>query len=495
MPKCRRLVAAACFWGLASVADCVRGSLEDWISDASLAGHAPVASWRDAWLSDWEVQLDRTTYSLHAFVLARASSFFAGSVRMADQGGKLCSNLTNLLPTSCYPVFEHALDWIYSTNRSSFDVPASAAFLLLKVADLLGIGDLAREMNERIAEATADDAVGLLKQYLSFHIPGTDEGREVSAARTAMLRLIIPSFQALLFKFDPDFLEAMTACSTDIIVEILSADDLGVCNEDVVWAFVTHRMSAHLSTEHPLSDDRDSKTVVESKLLDDVEGESAEKFELLAERALVELQALWRCVRLQYLSLESLKLAEYMARGLRVSELQADVFEALALRTEGLDVKAARGMRPPGVAPALSNELDLCFYHFGGNASGPQISKQKRIGDMVARIDVYALGDQRYAGQFATMYFRVVPQRSWPDGWRFDDIALDLTWFRWTSGPVADRHHRVHLEPEDFDEENPALGDLMLKVSELPHLASTDGFMFVRASIARESLGATVLVH
>merc|ERR1719323_419455 len=86
------------------------------------------------------------------------------------------SDLTEVLPQSCHMAFEDALDFIYSENQAAFEVPASKALLLLKLADILGIGGLFDAMGRRIEAAFPAKAPLLLEQYCRFHIPGTDDG-------------------------------------------------------------------------------------------------------------------------------------------------------------------------------------------------------------------------------------------------------------------------------------------------------------------------------
>merc|ERR1719456_434169 len=108
------------------------------------------------------------------------------------------SDLTEVLPQSCHAAFEDALDFIYSENQAGFEAPASKALLLLKIADILGIGGLFEAMGRRIEVAFSDTAPVLLEQYCRFHIPGTDDGAALRQIREGALELIVQKFQPFL---------------------------------------------------------------------------------------------------------------------------------------------------------------------------------------------------------------------------------------------------------------------------------------------------------
>merc|ERR1719203_1467002 len=108
------------------------------------------------------------------------------------------SDLTEVLPQSCHAAFEDALDFIYSENQSGFEAPASKALLLLKIADILGIGGLFDAMGRRIEAAFPATAPLLLEQYCRFHIAGTDDGAALRKIREGAVELIVQKFQPFL---------------------------------------------------------------------------------------------------------------------------------------------------------------------------------------------------------------------------------------------------------------------------------------------------------
>merc|ERR1719382_12214 len=128
-------------------------------------------------------------------------SFAAGTADPTTIGplpSKKGSDLTEVLPLSCHAAFEDALDFIYSENQSGFEAPASKALLLLKIADILGIGGLFDAMGLRIESAFSETAPLLLEQYCRFHIPGTDDGAALRRIREGAVTLIVQKFQPFL---------------------------------------------------------------------------------------------------------------------------------------------------------------------------------------------------------------------------------------------------------------------------------------------------------
>ncbi|CAE8596444.1 unnamed protein product, partial [Polarella glacialis] len=252
-------------------------------------------SWRDGRFSDWSVQVGEKTYNLHAFLLARASLFFESHMSMAsrtqaEEGAvpQKGSDLSEVLPQSCHTAFEDALDFMYSENQAGFEAPASKALLLLKIADILGIGGLFDAMGRRIEAGFSETAPLLLEQYCRFHIPGTDDGAALRRIRESAVELIVHKFQPFLTNTEMRIaLLRLPAC---VLVEVLDNDDLLVANEDVIFDFVLAR------AEHPSSGSSSSEggseqlgqAALEASEVDGREAEEADEV-MLGEPLVEEL--------------------------------------------------------------------------------------------------------------------------------------------------------------------------------------------------------------
>merc|ERR1719272_2414519 len=157
------------------------------------------------------------------------------------------SDLTEVLPQSCHSAFEDTLDFLYSENQAGFEAPASKALLLLKIADILGIGGLFEAMGRRIEAAFSETAPLLLEQYCRFHIPGTDDGAALRQIREGAVELIVQKFQP--FLAIQEMRTALLRLPASVLIEILEADDLLVASEDVVFDFVVSQLEQSQSAE------------------------------------------------------------------------------------------------------------------------------------------------------------------------------------------------------------------------------------------------------
>merc|ERR1719401_2955007 len=166
------------------------------------------------------------------------------AARTEAQGGTVTSgsDLSKVLPQSCHSAFEDALDFIYSENQAGFEAPASKALLMLKIADILGVGGLFEAMGRRIEAAFSETAPLILEQYCRFHIPGTDDGAALGQIREGAVELIVRKFQP--FLAIKEMHAALLQLPASVLVEILEADDLVVADEDVVFDFVAARLEA-----------------------------------------------------------------------------------------------------------------------------------------------------------------------------------------------------------------------------------------------------------
>eukprot|EP00401_Gymnodinium_catenatum_P074509 CAMPEP_0117502404 /NCGR_PEP_ID=MMETSP0784-20121206/23795_1 /TAXON_ID=39447 /ORGANISM="" /LENGTH=573 /DNA_ID=CAMNT_0005297685 /DNA_START=32 /DNA_END=1753 /DNA_ORIENTATION=- len=384
-------------------------------------------SWKEGRFSDWPVKVGSLTYHLHAFLLARASSFFNSHISVVSNaeltGGTAVrgSDLTDVLPVSCHAAFEDALDFIYSENQAGFEAAAAKALLLLKIADILGISGLFEAMGQRIESAFADTAPLLLDQYCRFHIPGTDDGVALQQLREGAVELVVRKFQP--FLANPEMRSALLRLPDHVLVEILEADDLLVASEDVVFDFVV----AHAEAA--------------AMVVSEGGGESP-----VAGVGNDGKYALWRCVRWPHVSAATLKQALTMGQRLTAPEV---VIRALTERISLLDLGSAEMMSiaapaarhpvlPPGVPPPSSIEIDFCF-HYGTSpqfASGEALRSQpKRVGDLVLRVLVFPCGtDTGVAHGSLSVFLEAVPQPHWPRDWEFNSIRYALACLRWPCG-------------------------------------------------------------
>jgi len=390
-------------------------------------------SWRDGPFSDWTVQVGEKTYHLHAFLLARASFYFNSHMSMAAGGtgsepaaghpAVRCSDLTEVLPQSCHAAFEDALDFVYSENQAAFEVPASKALLLLKVADILGIGGLFEAMGQRISAAFSETAPLLMEQYCRVHVPGAEDGAALRQIRDEAVELLVRKFQPFLANLE--MRQALVRLPGSVLAEILEADDLAVASEDVVFDFVAERLQA----AEPIRSggaDRDSEAL--------------------------DNETIWQRVRWPHLSAWKFSQAitlgqqylrpEMVVHALTARVAQADLggSEAFAsLSSQVLwGIPPRHAILPPGVPPPLSTELDFCFHYTGPDqfACGESIRSQpKRIGDVVLRVLVFPSGtDTGVARGSLSVFLEAVPQLHWPRDWEFANIRYAIACYRWPTG-------------------------------------------------------------
>lgn len=461
------------------------------------AGLSPL-SWRDGRFSDWNVQVGSNSYGLHAFLLARASLFFESHMSIAarteqEEGTQPArrSDLTEVLPQSCHSAFEDTLDFIYSENQSAFEAPASKAILLLKIADILGIGGLFEAMGRRIEVAFSETAPLLLEQYCRFHIPGTDDGEALRQIRGGAVDLIVRKFQP--FLAIQEMRTALLRLPASVLTEILEADDLLVASEDVVFDFVAAQIEQSCESGE---NNRDSQDIVAT-----------------GQDAWAEDAMLWERVRWQHLSAskfaQALKLGprllqpEISLRALtsRLAQIDVGGLEAFgSLGSHVAPVPPRRTILPPGVPPPTSTEIDFCFHYVRSDqfACGEALRSQpKRIGDLVLRVLVFPSGtDTGVARGSLSLFLEAVPQPHWPHDWEFANIRYAMSCIRWPAGSgetwAAKRKsdlwtfkgNRLDRGWHDF-----------LAPGEIHRYLGKDGFVCIRGALEPECLGRSFLLN
>lgn len=385
-------------------------------------------SWRDGPFSDWTVQVGEKTYHLHAFLLARASCYFDSQMSLAT-GAEASpstprrSDLTEVLPQSCHVAFEDALDFVYSENQAAFEVPASKALLLLKVADILGICGLFEAMGQRISAAFSETAPLLMEQYCRVHVPGTDDGAALRQIREEAVELLVRKFQP--FLADQEMRQALVRLPGSVLAEIMEADDLAVASEDVVFDFVAERVQVAQGLRSSTGSEEPGPS---------------------------DNEVIWQKVRWPHLSAWKFSQAialgqkylrpEMTVHALTARVAQADLGGSEAFASLGLQAVWGTPPRqpilPPGVPPPLSTELDFCFHYTGPDQfkCGESIRSQpKRIGDIVLRVLVFPSGtDTGVARGSLSVFLEAVPQVQWPRDWEFANIRYAIACYRWPTG-------------------------------------------------------------
>jgi len=449
-------------------------------------------TWRDEWRPDWEVKLGERTYRLHAFLLARASTFFKSHIDVVNDCGPRRSDLSDVLPLACHSVFELILDFIYSANHiysagsASPEVPCCKALLLLKAADVLGISGLLERASACAAiAAEGSEAPLLLEQYVAFHIPGTDDGVAIRNIQVKLVQAFVDKFAVLVS--EPRVRAALMRLPVEMIIDILAADNLFAPDEDEVFDFVAETLE-HLSTKGQ-RDGPECDEVV--KPLGDaiVAGE--------CDRPLVEaspnseaVSLLWKTVRIAHLSDNKIRQATLLAERLRCSEIVSSIFDMLITRSS-LDVTPPtiipphRRVLPPGVNPPTSSEIDICFRQVGGKQwkRGDSItSRSKRVGSKVFRLMIYPRGTTSAQDGDVSAFVGVVPQPDWGEAWSVHLVCFSIECFPWDEGAscrTLHAHARQVLNMAKMD-----LGWLtFLPSADVQQYVSIDGYLFVRARI------------
>eukprot|EP00929_Paragymnodinium_shiwhaense_P063956 TRINITY_DN32001_c0_g1_i1.p1 TRINITY_DN32001_c0_g1~~TRINITY_DN32001_c0_g1_i1.p1 ORF type:complete len:624 (-),score=114.34 TRINITY_DN32001_c0_g1_i1:184-2055(-) len=521
------------------------------------AASSPAAlSWRDGRFSDWTVKLGDSVYNLHGFILARASSFFESHMSMharqqsdGTSTGFRGSDLTTVLPVSCYCAFEDALDFIYSENQAGFEAPPAKALLLLKIANILMISGLFNAMHKSIQESFEEMAPLLLEQYCRFHIPGTDDGDALGEIREHAVELVVKKLQP--FLAIQTMRNALLQLPPDMLADILARDELRVACEDTVFDFVVMRLREASSRANmpacsssssncdappaspalppppppPVASEPGCSSAQSSGAAASASSGDAGSLGIMsgntnlidscAVLALPETAAdeevLWLKIRWQYLSAHKFAAALNLGqRGMLPSHILA---HALQSRIAQLDIGGAEAfgsvyshvgprspILPDGVPPPTSMEIDFAFHVASEDqyACGDALRSQpKLIGDLVLRLLVFPCGtDTGVARGSVSVFLEAVPQRSWPRDWEFANIRYAISCVRWPTTATEAWHAKRKSDVWTFKPHRLDRGwHDFLSPGEIHRYIGPDGFVCLRGSVEPESLGRAFLLN
>lgn len=201
-------------------------------------------TWRDGRFSDWTVRLGSVAYQLHAFSLARASTFFESHIEIVTRSSEDSAHqqqretdITEIVPMICHSVFEDVLEFIYCDDKQDFTIGLPKLVQVLKVAEVLGIDTLIEHILESgICTYEWNNAPYLLENYVAVHVDGTEEGCAMQQFFDEAVARIAGRF-AYFLELD-EILEHLRKLPFAVIVRVVAHDNLRVAHENDVYDFV-----------------------------------------------------------------------------------------------------------------------------------------------------------------------------------------------------------------------------------------------------------------
>jgi hypothetical protein len=201
-------------------------------------------TWRGGRFSDWTVRLGSAAYQLHAFSLARASTFFESHIEIvtcvyedSEHQQQRETDITEVVPILCHSVFEDVLEFIYSDNKQDFPICFSKLVQVLKVAEVLGIDTLIEHVLESgICVYEWKNAPYLLENYIAVHVDGTEEGCAMQQFFDEAVATI--ACHVVYFLELDELLANLRKLPVAVIVRVLAQDNLRVAHENDVYDFV-----------------------------------------------------------------------------------------------------------------------------------------------------------------------------------------------------------------------------------------------------------------
>jgi len=340
-------------------------------------------SWRTGEHSDWVLVLGAKEYTIHKVIVAtgeRASAFLAASFRK-HCGEKERTDLTDLVPQSCWPHFEALLDYVYHGDDIEVSVDSWGPYM--KIADILQIRALYTKCVEVGADLISHDtAPRVVADAVELELGGELQQQVVQIAVDVMAQ----HFSSYTHK-------DLHGLPLPVFESLLQRDDLEVANEDQVFDFLINA----------------------SKDLGDA-----------------EMQRLWRCCRLHALSHERTLLI------MQVDAIpKAAVVWALAQRgpttgkpvpnpdwaTDWLAATGPRGREITFLVPnpaAYANKRHL-------RSAAHQLCEKFKWRLLVFPLGTESTGNPRQVAAFV----EVVPETSVEAGWSLRRVKYTITLVNW----------------------------------------------------------------
>jgi len=340
-------------------------------------------SWRTGEHSDWVLVLGPKEYTIHKVIIAtgeRASAFLAASFRK-HCGQNERTDLTDLVPQTCWAHFEALLDYVYHGEDIEVNVESWGPFM--KIADILQI----RALYTKCVEVGADlishnTAPRVVADAVELQLGGDLQHQVVQIAVEVMAQ----HFSSYTHK-------ELLGLPLQVFEALLQRDDLEVINEDQVFDFL-------LSTSKDLGD--------------------------------TEMQTLWRCCRLHALSPE--RTLDIM----QIDEIpKAAVVWALAQRgptiakqtsnpdwaKDWLTATGPRGREITFLVPnpaAYANKRHL-------RSAAHQLCEKFKWRLLVFPLGTESTGNPRQVAAFV----EVVPEPSVEAGWSLRRVKYTITLVNW----------------------------------------------------------------
>mmetsp|Transcript_55005 Transcript_55005/g.170795 ORF Transcript_55005/g.170795 Transcript_55005/m.170795 type:complete len:425 (+) Transcript_55005:111-1385(+) len=341
-------------------------------------------SWRTGEHSDWMLELGPQHFSIHKVIVAtgdRASGFLTASFRK-HCGQSERTDLTDLLPRSCWPHFEALLDYVYNGDVS-ITIENWAAFV--KMADCLLISSLYTKCIEVGSNLiTADSAPRIVADAVELELGGE--------LQSEVMQIAVEEIAMHFSTYNP---KDLCALPVQVFELLLRRDDLEVLNEDQVFNFLLN---------------------------------------ISAEVGQAEMKRLWKCCRLHHLSQE--RIMEMAS----VNEIPKEaVIVAMAQRGPGPRLSAPLPAWAQGWGEAtVPRGREITFL-----VPNPSAYAHKRHLRSVAhrlcerfwwRLLIFPLGTESTGTPRQTAAFvELVPDAGVEPTWSLRRVKYSITLVNWTS--------------------------------------------------------------
>lgn len=144
-------------------------------------------SWRNGFLSDWELRCGERIFCVHRAIVARASSVLRAS--MDANYEKAGTDLADLLPAPVRAIIEDVLDEMYDGKSDMDDTHLVLAFT---AADILGMRALFERTLKDITSKLSIHALSFLEDL--NQLPLSDHGKTITIAAERTIAKNFDSF-------------------------------------------------------------------------------------------------------------------------------------------------------------------------------------------------------------------------------------------------------------------------------------------------------------